>query len=292
MRAALAAGAGFLVPEGRQAVARFVGIRQNPDGGFRGRTAATDLYYTLFGLECAASLELTDSLEAARPFIDSIGDGAGLDLVHLACLARCRSVLGGDVRSSGAAQSGMLAHVECYRAADGGYASIPGADTCGVYASFLGAFAYDALGRRVPHPLAYRSGIKQMMRGKAGGKAGTGWVGEATSVVVAGVTLAEATRMRRSVRELADVLQSRRDGRGAFRAAPRAPGADLLSTATALYALKGTAHDAVADAGQLLDFIESLWHESGGFVALENTDTPDLEYTFYGLLAIGALVGT
>ncbi|MBT7298332.1 MAG: hypothetical protein HN849_02405, partial [Victivallales bacterium] len=35
-------------------------------------------------------------------------------------------------------------------------------------------------------------------------------------------------------------------------------------------------------------FVESCWDESGGFGAIPDT-TPDCEYTFYALLALGAL---
>ncbi|MBT3378913.1 MAG: hypothetical protein HN742_18435 [Lentisphaerae bacterium] len=285
MRAALAAAGEFLMPAGRDTIARFIASRQNPDGGFRGRTMESDLYYTLFGLECAAALGLPGLIERAHTFIASFHGGPDLDLVHSACLARCWGLFQDTNRLPVADRDGMLSHVERFRAADGGgYSAVPGAGTGSVYETFLGGLAYDALGRRVPHVLSYRSGVKRLLGVEQG------WEAEATSVLAAAMMLAQAARVRGRVGPLTDILLSRRDEQGAFRAASRAPFADLLSTATALYALRRTGGETLADAGQLIDFIEGLWDESGGFVAMESAEAADLEYTFYGLLGIGGLV--
>jgi prenyltransferase beta subunit len=64
---------------------------------------------------------------------------------------------------------------------------------------------------------------------------------------------------------------------------------DLLSTAVALHALDGlqvSYRDAVEPC---LDFIDSLWTAAGGFHGNWNDEELDLEYTYYGLLALGHL---
>ena len=37
-------------------VAEFLGAQVNPDGGFRGRSDESDLYYTMFGVEAMVAL--------------------------------------------------------------------------------------------------------------------------------------------------------------------------------------------------------------------------------------------
>ena len=63
----------------------------------------------------------------------------------------------------------------------------------------------------------------------------------------------------------------------------------LLSTATGFFALTSTGHGIPGDAAKHREFLESVWHHSGGFCATLMDDQPDCEYTFYGLLAVGCL---
>ena len=79
------------------------------------------------------------------------------------------------------------------------------------------------------------------------------------------------------------------DARGGFLASPQAPVPDLLATAVALYTIK-TAGIALDDIRKsCLEFVEGLWDKQGGFCGSWQEKTPDCEYTFYGLLALGCL---
>jgi hypothetical protein len=74
-----------------------------------------------------------------------------------------------------------------------------------------------------------------------------------------------------------------------FAAAPLVPVPDLLSTATALHALSQFNSLPPEITDRCLDFVIGLWDESGGFVGHALDRTPDCEYTFYALLALGNL---
>jgi hypothetical protein len=74
---------------------------------------------------------------------------------------------------------------------------------------------------------------------------------------------------------------------GGFFAAPRAPVPDLLSTATALHALSAVQADIERLREPCLDFLDTLWTNSGGFYGSWADPVLDCEYTYYGLLAIG-----
>jgi hypothetical protein len=60
----------------------------------------------------------------------------------------------------------------------------------------------------------------------------------------------------------------------------------LLSTATALFALRCYG---VEPRYSAVDFIEGHWLDDGGFAATLLDDESDVEYLFYGLLALGTL---
>ena len=84
-----------------------------------------------------------------------------------------------------------------------------------------------------------------------------------------------------------DFLYKQQHASGGFSAAQNAPVPDLLSTATVLFTLYNYGIKPAVDP---LDFIDAHWHESGGFTATLLDDHCDVEYTFYGLLALGTTV--
>jgi hypothetical protein len=84
-------------------------------------------------------------------------------------------------------------------------------------------------------------------------------------------------------------LQARHFPRGGFCATPTAPIPDLLSTATALHALKHAGQDTGNLREPCLDFIDSLWTNLGSFHGHWAENLLDCEYTYYGLLALGHL---
>ena len=85
-------------------------------------------------------------------------------------------------------------------------------------------------------------------------------------------------------------LMSRYCEGGGFRANPRAPLPDLLSTGVGLFALQrmGADYDEIRE--PCLEFVESLWGDSGGFSGHEADRFEDTEYVFYALLSIGCLI--
>lgn len=80
-------------------------------------------------------------------------------------------------------------------------------------------------------------------------------------------------------------LRQRQDESGGFLASEEAPIPDLLSTAVALFTLR-LLGEAVGDA---MPFVQAHWLESGGFAPTLLDDYSDVEYVFYGLLALGSL---
>lgn len=74
-----------------------------------------------------------------------------------------------------------------------------------------------------------------------------------------------------------------------FRAFKTTPNADLLSTGVSLFSLKESNTDLRMIAPGCMDFIQENYVD-GAFLSGDGDATKDLEYTFYGLLALGSLV--
>jgi prenyltransferase beta subunit len=86
------------------------------------------------------------------------------------------------------------------------------------------------------------------------------------------------------------LLRSRHGERGGFCATPEMTVPDLLSTAVALVALQTVGANIDDFRKPCLEYVSSLWRESGGFAGHVADEFEDVEYTFYALLSIGCLV--
>ena len=76
---------------------------------------------------------------------------------------------------------------------------------------------------------------------------------------------------------------------GGFRAFETVETSDTLSTGVALFVLKETGYDLRVIAPDCLNFVQDNYN-SGAFLSGDGDNTKDLEYTFYGLLALGSLI--
>ena len=79
-------------------------------------------------------------------------------------------------------------------------------------------------------------------------------------------------------------LQQRQDASGGFFANDQAPIPDMLSTAVALFTLRLIG----MEVQEAMPFIQAHWLDNGGFAPTLYDDYSDVEYVFYGLLALGS----
>jgi hypothetical protein len=276
-----------LLGESADLVAGFLRGRLNPDGGFQDRAGKSDLYYTVFGLEGLIALRADLPAQQVRGYLRDFGDGAGLDFVHLGCLARCWAALPAEMRSEAPADA-ILGRIESHRSGDGGYAAEPGAADGTVYGCFLALGAYQDCGRELPNSAGLTHCLRRL-RAEDGGYANQ----QDVPLGLTPATAAAVTLLRQlgepAPPELADWLLARCRPEGGFFATPIAPLPDLLSTATALHALSGMHANLEPIREPCLDFIDTLWTNKGGFHGNWADDDLDCEYTYYGLLALGHL---
>ncbi|MCX7008859.1 MAG: hypothetical protein NTY53_16710 [Kiritimatiellaeota bacterium] len=309
--------------ESAELVRAFLRSRQNPDGGFQDRAGRSDLYYTVFGLDALDAFEETPNLATLENFLRSFGAGESLDFVHLTCLARCWNALPGKLPD--ATRKALLKKLLTYRAADGGFAPTPAAAHSTAYACLLGGEAFQSLGggaadlthckgntegaesdasfassgwslrlrvKLFPSLGKFRRQLFQVLgklRTADGAYANEpGMAFGSTTATAAAVALLHAVKGDVPP-EVAPWLLARCQPRGGVCATPQTPLPDLLSTAVALHAL-ATLGTPLGDIKEpCLNFIDSLWDNTGAFHGHWADDALDVEYTFYALLALGHL---
>lgn len=312
-----------LLGESAELVRQFLRRQQNDDGGFKDRTGQSDLYYTVFGLECLLALQSEIPAEPTRSFLEKFGQGEGLDFVHLCCLARCWAALinsqaeaapsfGPDKRRE------IARRLQSCRSHDGGFNPVPDSEFGTAYGCFLALGACQDLKVELPNSagLAQCLGLLETHDGAwtntaaalpglsaAHAPPDTAPPGQALprSALRASHSLrgstnatAAAVSVLRNLslpinRMTGDWLLARCHAQGGFLAAPDAPLPDLLSTATALHALAGLDVSFERAKEKCLDFIDTLWTNEGAFYGHWGDDDLDCEYTYYGMLALGHL---
>jgi len=259
-------------------------LRQiNPDGGFKDRSGASDLYYTVFGLDGLISLR-KEMPTGTREFVAAFEKGAGLDFVHLCCLARAWAALDFPPENNNELQCA----IEGFRTADGGFHVLPEQPFGTVYAGFLAVGAYQDLRMAVPDPLRLVQSLKFLETRDGAWANDRNIKAGSTNATAAAVTLLK--QLDQPINSaVATWLFDRVHPDGGFRASPDAPLPDLLSTATALHALSTLQAPLESIRESCLDFIDTLWTNEGSFHGHWGDDLLDAEYTFYGLLALGNL---
>jgi prenyltransferase beta subunit len=272
--------------ESRDLVVRFVLDQLNVDGGFRDRAGKSDLYYTVFGLDALTALQEELPVELVSAYLSRFGDGGGLDLIHLACLARSHAAI--SRMHEDRLVDRLSARLEACRTGDGGYATAAGATHGTAYGAFLALAAYEDLGRELPS-WGELAGSVDRLRARDGSYGNQPDLPSGLTSATAAAVLVLRHLDAPIDRAVGMWLLDRCHPRGGFFASPGAPLPDLLSTATALHALSAM-HIPIAGVQEpCLDFVDSLWTNRGGFYGTWADDDVDCEYTFYGLLALGHL---
>src|SRR5687768_9741000 len=151
--------------ESRDLVAAFLRSHTNTDGGFQDRAGASDLYYTVFGLDALIALQEDVSAEQTAAYLRAC-DPASLDFAHAACLARAWAAIRRSPDPDVIQQ--ILTRIEASRSGDGGYAVSAGAPHGTAYAAFLALGAYQDFGRALPEPDRVVASIRQLRAADGG----------------------------------------------------------------------------------------------------------------------------
>ena len=287
MREAIQAGKAYLPTDTTDRVITYFRQLQNEDGGYRGRSKRSDLYYTAFAVETLKALGAKVPYKNLYRYLRNCSEPRLLDPVHLACLVRCWTILPKRYWDEQVFEE-ILRYLENYRCGDGGYRITKEGSYSIVYGCFMALGAYQDLGRELPN-------AKTLVRFVHSRVTNEGGYGNEPSMKV-GTAPATAAALT-ILRQFAEPVETKsihwllscckKDG--GFGATPAAPIPDLLSTGTAAFALAQYGESLEEIREPCLDFIDSLWYGRGGFAGSWLDEITDCEYTFYGLLAAGSL---
>jgi hypothetical protein len=276
----------LLDEQGKEEVLQFLISQQNPDGGFKDRGGKSDLYYSLFGglMLRAVEKETGDRRpETGEPLPESEAvEGAILKLKQFIAqqsssevpgfIEKCCLVLLQKELKAGR-NSKLKALISLGKSFWKERHSINLS-----YRSFVMFLTLDAV---LPFRRILKTGAKRMLARTTIDQHSP------CSEVAAKVFLQKM--MSQDGSEDQELLKSFACESGGFKAFAHLENADMLSTAVALFALNYAGCDLRLLKPICLDFIEQNF-SYGAFLSGDGDPTADVEYTFYGLLALGVLV--
>jgi hypothetical protein len=266
----------------------FILSKLTANGGFCGKSQQPDLYYTVFGIEGLLALQAELPRQHILSWLDGFGSGTQLDFVHLCCLIRCQAALKNQswITQHGPEIAQRLA--TDHRTPCGGFHPIAKASRGNAYGCLLAFAAHEDLGQALPEPELLRSCLEGLRT------ADGAWSNEpGLPIGLAPPTAAALTLYRRmswpAPGEAPTWLLRCLSEQGGFLPFPMAPMPDLLTTAVVLHGLSGSGANLAPLKDLCLDYVDSLWSAEGGFHGNWTDHVLDVEYTYYGLLALGHL---
>jgi hypothetical protein len=232
-------------------------------GAFTDRGSRPDLYYTLFGYFIARALKINELLTGVRSYTEEQIKRKDYEGVHLYCAAILQAGL--FEKKYNAPEIVKRVKIQARENYNDQL----------VYSIFLNLLACYYLDDFESIYRLRRKFDKADLRSDL-----------PASVTAASLVLKKSFGEKTA--ETEDRLMKFYDGHGGFRATAKTPFADLLSTAVSLYALKYAGYDITLIRPDCMTYVDSLFYE-GGFGATSDDTETDVEYTFYGLLALGSL---
>ena len=259
------AGFGMLDEASQLEIQQFVGSCQHADGSFVNRGGDSDLYYSLFGFWLSFALKLGGQLEQLKYFVLNEENGKQKNTVDEFALRLIQIGL----TTAKPPRIFLLKNL------------ISGKhQTNFSYQLFLFLLVFDARhGRKVWLYFFVRLWLRFYNTP----------ANSPCSVLAALMVARHEVGM--NTKESQKQLFSYFDEKSGFRAFEHLESGDLLSTSVALFALQKVDLDLRLIAPACFDFIQSNY-EQGAFLSGDGDETRDLEYTFYGLLALGCLAAS
>ena len=277
----------LLDEQGRGEVLKFLMNQQNPDGGFRDRGGRSDLYYSLFGglilgawgeghgaksmeSDVRTPLPEREAVEGVilklNKFIAQQSNSKVSGFIEKCCLVLLQKELNAGQNSQ------IRAMISLGKSFWNERHSINLS-----YRSFVLFLTLDAV---LPFRSILKFGAKRML--------GQTIIDQHSpcSEVAARVFLQKM--MNQDGSKDLELLKSFACTTGGFKAFAHLNNADMLSTAVALFALNYSGYNLRLLKPSCLDFIGQNFSD-GAFLSGDGDPTADVEYTFYGLLALGTL---
>ncbi len=295
-------------------ISSFVKSKKHPGGGFMDRAGNQDPYYSVFGYTLTYLFDIEIDTKKELQYLLGWSRIKQTDFIHAISLLRSYYIvlaihkkkywkfleflstlsfvrnliekkIARQVKRDG---KHWIEILENYRSNDGGFnQNKSNAENATVYATFLawGLWQDLSVSQKTTNelvscilPLKKADGsFVNDIKSKSG----------VTTATAAGICMLKSNKKNNN--DSTDWLKKQILSIGGFAAADGASIADLLSTSTALLALNLEDEQIAMHNNQLTEFVNLHWDNSGGFFGSIADQIPDVEYTYYGLLALGLI---
>lgn len=253
----------ILSPEAKAELANFVSGCQNPDGGFRNRDGSSDPYYTFFGFLIASGLGLSEELSQLKKYVSQSKKRSYCSLADNCALTIMDALL---TRKRGRKWWQAFQFLKQFKA-NNGHDQMS-------YAGFLTLLTFETMLGRPRFMVNFSRRILKKVKENGA---------MPCSQIAALMVLKKEVGI--PFKEEQKILPSYFCDEGGFKIYTHMSGSDLLSTAVALFAMKHCNIDRRLYAPSSIRFIDSQY-DRGAFLSGDGDQTRDLEYTFYGMLAL------
>lgn len=278
--AVLRKGFNMLEHSARDECSFFIKNSQAHEGGFVNRAHECDIYYTLFGFILSSSLKISIDRKALKNFIESFEINScrsRADALSLAILKN-RAIK----KKTESLKIMNLANSE----------DSPFKPVNDIYTLFLEIIAMLYISSSVipGNSMSIRN-IQETFDPESKDKAVTPNLAAALVIVrlmETGFITADRKNMPENSKFIESLILSRMRKDGGFAVSPFINLSDLLTTSVSLYALRLCNHDISITRPENMEYIASLYR-NGSFSASSDDDQKDIEYLFYGLMALGSL---
>ncbi|WP_291530313.1 prenyltransferase/squalene oxidase repeat-containing protein [Bacteroides sp. UBA939] len=268
--------------EALRKISCFVESQRTAEGAFKDKSGKADLYYTVFGW--MLSYVLGVRMDAAKMNAYLMQQHVeSLDLIHYAAYLRCKMIS----RLVKGGKSGLLlwALFSTGSKALDKNRNLPHNDPQSPYTQFIRLSLQEDSGWRIKEKKKITDSLAGYHLPDGGYMNTTGGLTATTNATVAALSVVGQLTGYKGNEDVL-FLRDRQHATGGFSAAAASPVPDMLSTATSLFILSCYG---IAPKYPVRDFIEAHWLDSGGFAATLLEEQSDVEYTFYGLLALGSI---
>ncbi|TRX70620.1 prenyltransferase/squalene oxidase repeat-containing protein [Carboxylicivirga sp. M1479] len=251
------------------------------DQSFKDKSGKSDMYYTAFGWMLCFVLNIKLNTKKMAEYLSVFNENE-LDLIHYASFKRCQLLH--YLMSKGSLLTWLKTHRKQTIKPLESFRNVPHDDINAPYTQYIWLSLLEDTGNKLNDSENVNRALKvyQLDEGGymnvKGGSAATTNASAAALSVLGQITNYQFDNSLEFVKKQQHVS-------GGFLATGSSPVPDLLSTATALFILRCYQQSPNYEAH---DFIEAHWSESGGFIATLLDAESDVEYCFYGLLALGA----
>ncbi|WP_430809520.1 MULTISPECIES: prenyltransferase/squalene oxidase repeat-containing protein [unclassified Carboxylicivirga] len=259
----------------------FVQSQLLQDHSFMNKSRESDLYYTSFGWMLCLVLGIHLDADKMAAYLSRQHED-DLDLIHYAAFKRCELIF--YLHKNGRVLTWLKNRTKQQIKELNDFKHVPHQDKCAPYTQFIWVSLLEDTGNKLPEKRKVEDDLGQYRHDAGGFMNNSDGLSATTNATTAALSVLGQISNQKYEKAIT-YLKSMQDPSGGFKAAASAPVPDLLSTATALYVLKCYNEKPGYPA---LEFIEAHWAESGGFIATLLDDKSDVEYCFYGLLAIGS----